>query len=79
MSDAHHAIYRALNQTVSNKLRIGVYSFDTLGCKYPDRTLSSLPVDVQQIRDRLRINNAIANPIYVDVRETGQGKKIDHT
>ena len=24
LSDAHHAIYRALNQTVSNKLRIGV-------------------------------------------------------
>ena len=33
ISDAHHAIYRDLNQTTETKLRIGVYTFDTRGCK----------------------------------------------
>ena len=51
VSDAHHAIYRDLNQTVATKLRIGVYIFDIRGCKYLDRTLCSLPIDIQQIRD----------------------------
>ena len=29
ISDAHHAIYRDLNQITATKLRIGVYTFDT--------------------------------------------------
>ena len=69
ISDAHHAIYRDLIQTVATELRIGVYTFDTRGCKYPDRTMCSVPVDVQQIRDRLRINTSILNPIYIDNKE----------
>ena len=69
ISDAHHAIYRDLNQITSSKLRIGVYTFDTRGCKYPDRTMSSLPIDVQQIRDRLQVNRSILNPIYIDNKE----------
>ena len=52
----HPAIYRDLNQTTASKLRIGVYTFGTRGCKYPDRTMSSLPIDVQQIHDRLQVN-----------------------
>ena len=70
LSEAYHSKYRKLNQTVSTRLRIGVYTFDTRGCKYPDRTLCSLPVDVQQIRDHLRINTAIVNPVYIDVKES---------
>ena len=69
ISDAHHAIYRDLNQTVATRLRIGVYIFDVRGCQYSDRTLSSLPIDVQQIRDRLQVNRSITNPIYVDNKE----------
>ena len=69
ISDAHHAIYRDLNQTTSTRLRIGVYTLDTRGCKYPDRTMSSLPVDVQQIWDRLHVNTSISNPIYIDDKE----------
>ena len=69
LSDAHHAIYRELNQTVLTRLRIGVYTFDTRGCKNPDRTLCSLPVDIQQIRDRLRVNTAVVNPVYIDIKE----------
>ena len=68
-SEAFHAIYRALNQTVSTRLRIGVYTFDIKGCKYPDRTISSLPVDVQQIRDSLQVNTSVLNPIYIDNKE----------
>ena len=66
ISEAHHAIYRDFNQTVATKLRIGVYTFDTRGRKYPDRTMCSLPVDVQQIRDRLLVKTSILNPIYID-------------
>ena len=69
ISDAHHAIYRDLNQITATKLRIGVYTFDTRGCKYPDRTMSSLPIDVQQIRDRLQVNKSILDPIYIDNKE----------
>ena len=69
ISDAHHAIYRDLNQTTATKLHIGVYKFDTRGCKYPDRTMSGLPIDVQQIHDRLQVNKSILNPIYVDDKE----------
>ena len=69
ISDDHHAVYRAFNQTVSKRLRIGVYTFDTRGCKYPDRTMSSLPVDVQQIRDHLQVNTSILNPIYIGDKE----------
>ena len=68
-SDAHHAIYRDLNQTVATKLRIGVYTFHTRGCKYPDRTLCSLSIDIQQIRDRLRIKTSIMDQVYIDVKE----------
>ena len=32
ISDAHHAMYRDLNQTTATKLRIAVYTFDTRGC-----------------------------------------------
>ena len=28
--------------------------------------MSSLPIDVQQIRDRLQVNKSILNPIYID-------------
>ena len=69
ISDAHHAIYRNLNQITETKLRIGVYTFDTRGCKYPDRTMSSLPIDVQQIFDRLQVNKSIRDPIYIDNKE----------
>ena len=69
ISDAHHAIYRDLNQITATKLRIGVYTFDTRGCKYPDRTMSSLPIDIQQIHERLQVNKSISNPIYVDNKE----------
>ena len=69
VSDAHHAIYRDLNQTVATKLRIGVYVFDIRVCKYPDRTLCSLPIDIQQIKERLQINRSITNPVYVDNKE----------
>ena len=69
ISDAHHALFRDLNQTTSTRLPIGVYTFDNRGCKYPDRTMSSLPVDVQQIRDRLQVNKSILNPIYIDDKE----------
>ena len=69
ISDAHHAIYRDLNQTTATKLRIGVYTFDTRGWKYQDRTMSSFLIDVQQIRDRLQVNKSILNPIYTDNKE----------
>ena len=35
ISDAHHAIYRDLNQTTATKLRIGVYTFDTRAASTP--------------------------------------------
>ena len=41
LSDAHHAIYRDLNQIVATILRLSAYVFDVRGCKYPDRTISS--------------------------------------
>ena len=69
ISDAHHAIYRDLNQITSAKLRIGVYTFDTRGCKYPDRSMSSIPIDVQQIRDRLQVDRSVRDPIYIDNKE----------
>ena len=69
ISDAHHAIYRDLNQINATKLRIGVYTFDTRGCKYPDRTMSSLSIDIQQKHERLQVNKLISNPIYVDNKE----------
>ena len=69
ISDAHHAIYRDLNQITETKLHIGVYTFDTRGCKYSDRTMSSLPIDVQQICDRLQVNKSILDPIYIDNKE----------
>ena len=69
ISDAHHEIYRDQNQTTATKLRIGVYTFDTRGCKYPDRTMSSLPIDIQQIHERLQVNKSISKPIYVDNKE----------
>ena len=53
LSDAHHAIYRDLNQIVATRLRFSAYVFDVRGCKYPDRTVCNLPTNVQQIRDRL--------------------------
>ena len=37
--------------------------FDVRDCKYPDRTLSSLP-----IKDRLQVNLSIKNPIYIDIK-----------
>ena len=49
LSDAHHAIYRELNQVAATRLRISVYVFDARGCKYPDRTVSGVPINVQQI------------------------------
>ena len=39
LSDAHHAIYRDLNQKIATRLRIGAYVFDMRGCKYPYRTI----------------------------------------
>ena len=39
LSDAHHAIYRVLNQIVATRLRLSAYVFDVRGCKYPDRKL----------------------------------------
>ena len=47
-NNAHHAIYRTLNQSVATRLRIGVNVFDIDGCKNPDRTMCSLPFDIQQ-------------------------------
>ena len=41
LSDAHHAIYRDLNQIVATRLQQGAYVFDLRGCKYQDRTLCS--------------------------------------
>ena len=67
-SDAHHAIYRELNQKVETRLRLSAYVFDVRGCKYPDRTMSSLPINVQQIRDRLQVNSSITDPIYIDFK-----------
>ena len=68
LNDAHHAIYRLLNQKVSTRLRLSVYVFDVDGCKYPDRSYR-LPLDIQQIKNALRINTAIKNPVYIDVKE----------
>ena len=31
--------------------------------------LCSLPIDIQQIKDRQRINTSIVNPVYVDTKE----------
>ena len=42
--------------------------FDVRGCKYPDRTLCSFPINIQQIKDRLRVNVAIENPIFIDIK-----------
>ena len=68
LSDAHHAIYRELNQTVATRLRLSAYVFDMRGCKYRDRTVSSFPINIQQIRDRLQVNLSIKNPIYIDIK-----------
>ena len=68
LSDAHHAIYRDLNQVAATRLRISVYVFDVRGCKYPDRTVSGVPINVQQIRERLQVNLNIKNPIYIDMK-----------
>ena len=67
-SDAHHAIYRDLNQIVATRLQLGAYVLDVRGCKYPDRTICSLPINIQQIKDRLRITVSIKNPIYIDTK-----------
>ena len=77
ISDAHHAIYRDLNQTTATKLRIGVYTFDTRGCKYPDRTMSSLPIDVQQIHEWLKVNRSILNPIYPSTPDRPSGPFLE--
>ena len=68
LNNAHHAIYRDLNQVAATRLRIGVYVFDLRGCKYPDRTISGLPINIQQIRERLQVNLNIKNPSYIDVK-----------
>ena len=68
LSDAYHAIYRTMNQVVATRLRVGAYVFDVRGCKYPDRTLCSLPINIQQIKDRLRVNLSIENTVYMDIK-----------
>ena len=68
LSDAHHAIYRELNQIVATRLRLSAYVFDLRGCKYPDRTVSGLPINIQQIRERLQVNLNIKNPVYIDIK-----------
>ena len=68
LSDAHHAIYRDLNQIVATRLQLGAYVLDVRGCKYPERTICSLPINIQQIKDRLRVNLSIKNPIYIDIK-----------
>ena len=68
LSDAHHAIYRELNQKVATRLRLSAYVFDLQGCKYPDRTVSGLPINIQQIRERLQVNPNMKNPVYIDIK-----------
>ena len=56
------------NQIVATRLRLSAYVFDVIGCKYPDRTISSLPINIQQIKDKLRLNLSIKNPVYIDIQ-----------
>ena len=67
IGDAHHAIYRELNQIVATRLRLSAYVFDLRGCKYPDRTVSGLTINIQQIRERLQVNLNIKNHVYIDI------------
>ena len=34
----------------------------------PNRTVSNLPINIQQILDRLQVNTSFKNPIYVDIK-----------
>ena len=66
--EARKRRHRDLNQVAATRLRISVYVFNARGCKYPDRTVSGVPINVQQIRERLQVNLKIKNPVHIDIK-----------
>ena len=64
---ANHAIFKKFNQTRAYQMMINAYAFDLQGCKYPDETITRTPLNVRNMRVRVR---QTPNPVFIDFKDS---------
>ena len=66
---ANHAIIKKFYQTRANHMMISAYAFDEQGCKYPDETITRTPLNVSNMRVRVRQR---PNPVLIDFKDSNR-------